>query len=188
MSLYRAAVLVLVLLASSFASAQISTSLIQGTITDSSGAAVPNAKIVATLANTDTKFSTISNGSGNYVIPDVRPGAYTISAEAPGFKRIVRTGVVIAVNQSAHINLTLQVGAVTSTVEVNANATTVDTYTATIDETVSPHSIEDLPLNGRQTLELQTLLPGVVPAASRPSSLSHRAEHQPHLRDQRHPS
>ncbi|HLJ45717.1 MAG TPA: carboxypeptidase-like regulatory domain-containing protein, partial [Bryobacteraceae bacterium] len=153
---------ILALLTSSFAFAQLSTSLIQGTITDSSGAPVPNAKVVATLANTDTNYSTVTNQSGNYVIPDVRPGEYSISAEARAFKRAVRTGVVIEVNQYAHIDLTLQVGEVSQSVEVSANATNIDTYTSSINETVDLHRVEDLPLNGRQALQLQILLPGVV--------------------------
>src|SRR5215468_4397225 len=99
---------VLAVLASLIALAQTSTSLIQGTITDSSGAPVPNARVTATLANTDTNYSTVTNESGNYVIPDVRPGEYSISADAPAFKRTLRSGVVIDVNQRARIDLTLQ--------------------------------------------------------------------------------
>jgi len=163
MSSPRAAVLAL--LASSFAFAQTSSSLIQGTITDPSGAGVPNARVVATLANTDTNYSTATNDSGNYVIPDLRPGEYSISAEAPAFKRSVRTGVVIEVNQHARVDLTLEVGDVKESVRVSADVTNVDTYTASINETVDSHRVEDLPLNGRQALQLQQLLPGVVLAA-----------------------
>ena len=89
---------IVVLLASSHAFAQTSSSLLQGTVSDSSGALVPNARVVATLANTQTNYSTVTNESGNYVISDVRPGEYSISAEAAAFKRTVRTGVVIEVN------------------------------------------------------------------------------------------
>ena len=79
---WSAQAVVLVLLASSIALAQTSSSLIQGTITDSSGAPVPNARVTATLANTETNYSTVTNESGNYVLPDVRPGEYSISAVA----------------------------------------------------------------------------------------------------------
>jgi hypothetical protein len=160
MSSPRAAVLAL--LGSAFTFAQTSSSLIQGTITDSTGAPVPNVRVVATLANTDTNYSTATNESGNYVMPNVRPGEYSISAEAPAFKRTVRTGVVIEVNQHARIDLTLQVGEVKESVEVSANTNNVDTYTASINETVDSHRVADLPLNGRQALQLQALLPGVV--------------------------
>ncbi len=160
---FRAAVLVL--LASTFAFAQTSSSLIQGTITDSTGAPVPNTRIVATLASTDTNYSTVTNENGNYVIPNVRPGEYSISAEAAAFKRTVRTGVLIEVNQHARIDLVLQVGEIKESVQVSADVTNVDTYTAAINETVDSHRVVDLPLNGRQALQLQQLLPGVVLAA-----------------------
>src|SRR5262249_39619033 len=129
------------------------------------GAPIPNAQIVATLANTDTRYSTATNESGNYVMPNIRPGEYSISAEAPAFKRTVRTGVIIEVNQRARIDFTLQVGEVKESVEISANATNIDTYTASINETVDSRRVVDLPLNGRQALQLQTLLPGVVAAA-----------------------
>ena len=156
---------VLALFFCTFAFAQTSTSLVQGTISDSSGAPVPNAQVTATLANTDTKYSTVTNDSGNYVIPNVRPGEYSVSAEAPAFKRTVRSGVVIEVNQRARVDLVLQVGEVKESVQVSADVTTIDTYTASINETVDSRRVVDLPLNGRQALQLQTLLPGVVPAA-----------------------
>ncbi len=122
----------------------------------------PNAKVVATLANTDTNYSTVTNPGGNYVIPDVRPGVYSISAETPGFKRTLHTGVVIEVNQYAHVDLTLQVGELNQSVEVSANASSIDTYSSSINETVDTHRVEEFPLNGRQALQLQVLLPGVV--------------------------
>jgi Carboxypeptidase regulatory-like domain len=156
---------VLALLASGFIFAQTSSSLIQGIITDSSGAPVPNARVIATLANTDTSYSTVTNESGNYVIPNVRPGEYSINAEAAAFKRTVRTGVVIEVNQHARVDLTLQVGEVKESVQVSADVTNVDTYTGSINETVDSRRVVDLPLNGRQALQLQVLLPGVVLAA-----------------------
>ena len=147
------------------AAAQTSTALIQGTVSDASGAPVVNARVTATLANTDTNYNTISNERGDYVLPNVRPGEYTISAEAASFKRSVRTNVVIEVNQRAHIDFALQVGEVKESVQVSADITNVDTFSAAINETVDQRRVVDLPLNGRQALQLQTLLPGVVPAA-----------------------
>src|SRR5579871_6731176 len=84
---------------------QTSSSLIEGTVTDSTGAAVPNAKITATLANTDTSYRTVTNSSGNYVIPNIRPGEYNLSVEATSFKRVMRTGILIEVNQSARADI-----------------------------------------------------------------------------------
>ena len=87
---------------------QTSSSLIQGTVTDSTGASVPNAKVTATLVNTDTSYSTVTNSRGDYVIPNIRPGEYNLSVEAQAFKRAVRTGILIEVNQSAHADMVLQ--------------------------------------------------------------------------------
>ena len=155
----------LLLLSSTVLLCQTSTSLIEGTVTDASGAAVPNAKVSVTLANTDTTYHTITNQNGNYVIPNIRPGEYNLTVEAQAFKRAVRTGIRIEAAQSARADMVLAVGEVKESVSVSADVTTVDTYTAAINETVDTKRIEDLPLNGRQALQLQTLLPGVVPAA-----------------------
>jgi hypothetical protein len=117
--------------------------------------------VTATLANTDTNYRTVTNESGNYVIPDIRPGEYTITADAPAFKRTRRSGVVIEVNQRARVDLALQVGDVQESVQVAA------------DERRHLHRLQltkrsipaayDLPLNGRA---LQCALPpGVAPAS-----------------------
>ena len=145
--------------------AQTAGSLIQGTVTDTSGAPVANVKVLATLANTDTVYSSVTNSDGNYVLPNVRPGEYSVSFESPSFRRGVRSGVIIEVNQRARLDMTLQVGEVKESISVSADVTNVDTYTASINETVDTRRVVDLPLNGRQALQLQTLLPGVVPAA-----------------------
>jgi hypothetical protein len=154
-----------VLLSTTLIFSQTATSLMQGTVTDSSGAAIPDVRVAATLANTDTSYRTVSNANGNYVIPNIRPGQYDISFEHPSFKRAVRTGVLIEVNQSARVDMALQVGEVKESVSVSADTTTVDTYTATINETVDSKRMVDLPLNGRQALQLQAIMPGVVPGA-----------------------
>lgn len=155
----------LMILTFGLAYGQTSTSLIQGSVSDSSGAPVPGVKVTATLTSTDTNYSSVTNSDGNYVLPNVRPGEYSVSFESPAFKRAVRNGVVIEVNQRARLDMTLQVGEVKESVQVSADVTNVDTYSAALNETVDTHRIVDLPLNGRQSLQLQTLLPGVVPAA-----------------------
>ena len=158
-------IILLLVLGSALGLSQTASSLIEGTVSDSTGAAVPAAKVTATLANTETSYSTVTNSNGNYVIPNIRPGRYNITFEQASFKRAVRTGVLIEVNQSAHVDATLQVGEVKESITVAADVTNIDTYTAAINETVDSRRIVDLPLNGRQALQLQTLLPGVVPAA-----------------------
>ena len=153
------------LLASAALWSQTATSLVQGTVTDPSGAPVPSVQVTATLANTDTTYTTVTNSDGNYVLPNIRPGEYRITFEASSFKRLERSGVVIEVNQRARLDSTLQVGQVKDSVSVAADIGTVDTYTGSLNETVDTRRVADLPLNGRQALQLQTLIPGAVPAA-----------------------
>ena len=144
---------------------QTSSSLIQGTVADTSGAPVANATVTATLSSTETGYTTLTNADGNYVIPNIRPGEYTVSFEAPAFRKAIRTGVLIEINQRARLDMTLVVGDVKESISVAADVTNVDTFTASLNETVDTRRVVDLPLNGRQALQLQTLLPGVVPAA-----------------------
>src|SRR2546430_2290314 len=85
-------------------------STILGTITDSSGAAVPNARVSITEVNTGTTRNANANESGNYNFPDLPPGTYTVTPEQTGFKRISKTNVDALVNSSARVDLTLQPG------------------------------------------------------------------------------
>src|SRR6202795_707370 len=81
-----------------------------GTVTDSSGAAVANAKVTVTETNTSISHASQTNESGNYVFPDLPPGTYTVTAELPGFKRESRPGVDLVVNSTERIDLALQPG------------------------------------------------------------------------------
>ena len=159
-------VMSLVVLASFVVFSQTSSSLVQGTVQDASGSPVANVSVTVTLATTETGYTTVTNADGNYVIPNIRPGVYTITFEAISFKKVIRSGVQIEIGQRARVDTTLAVGDVKESVSVAADVTSVDTFTAALNETVDSRRLSDLPLNGRQALQLQTLLPGVVPASS----------------------
>ena len=170
MSLSRTAVLSLLLAGAAFS--QTASSLIQGIVTDNSGAVVPQARISAVMTGTDATYTTVTNADGNFVLPSVRPGVYSIAAEHPSFRKALRSGVLIEINQRARVDLVLQVGDVKETVSVSADTTTVDTFSASINEVVDSRRIVDLPLNGRQALQLQALLPGaIVATGGQPASL-----------------
>src|SRR5437870_4796345 len=98
-----------------------------GTVTDSSGGTVPNAQISIKETNTGVSRTTKTGDAGYYVFPDVPPGTYAIAVEMPGFKREVRSGVDVQVNQTARVDLTLQPGNVTETVTVVAEAALLQT-------------------------------------------------------------
>src|SRR5260370_9201509 len=161
MSLFRCMGALLIALCSG-AFAQTATSVIFGTVTDASGSAVPNVPVTATAVATGVSARVTTNESGNYVFPNLQPGTYTVSCEAAGFRKAEVTNVLVEVNQRGRVDLAMQVGEVREVVSVQANVTTVDTFSSTVKEVVDAGRVRELPLNGRQTLQLQALLPGAV--------------------------
>src|SRR5579871_2512118 len=157
--------LVLLVLASAIlttnAIAQLSTATLFGSITDTTGAVVPNATI--TLTQTDTNFVRVAKvkDDGSYREEFLPVGPYKISVSAPGFKSLVRNGVVLAVMQNAELSLSLDVGTATETVNVTADVPLVNSGNSTIGQTVSNVEIENLPLVNRNVDRLLQLVPGV---------------------------
>ena len=104
------------------APAQVASAELRGNVLDSSGAIVGNAKVVATNIQTNQARETVSDGSGNYLITLLPPGDYTITVEAPGFRKLIQSGLSLQINQQARVDLTLQLGQVSETVQVSAQA------------------------------------------------------------------
>src|SRR5207237_6880162 len=103
---------------------------ISGTVKDQSGAVLPGVEITATQTDTGVARSTVSNETGSYVLPNLPLGPYRLEATLPGFRTFVQTGVVLLVNANSVINPILEVGQVTEQVEVQANATLIETRSA----------------------------------------------------------
>ena len=135
---------------------------IQGTATDSSGAVVPRVQITAVNSETGLKRSTISNEVGNYTIPALRPGIYSVEAELEGFRKQIVKDIELKVDQTARINLVLETGSLTQTVEVTGEALLVNTEAPALGHVIENKRVLNLPLNGRQFLELTLQVPGVV--------------------------
>ena len=133
---------------------------IGGQVRDSSGAVIPEAKVTATNAGTNAQRTAVSNEAGDYSFPSLPPGVYTVSAERPGFKTLVRTQVEIQVQQNARIDFELPVGQISESVEVAANAVMV-TENATVGTVIENRRIVELPLNGRNYLQLVSLAQNV---------------------------
>jgi hypothetical protein len=114
------------ILASGLAYGQ-AVSQISGTVTDSSGAAVLGVQITATQTDTDTKRTATTDAAGTYVLPDLPIGPYRIDAAKAGFRSYLQTGIVLQVNSAPVIPITLPVGEVSTQIEVDANATQVET-------------------------------------------------------------
>ena len=152
--------------------AQQETATISGTITDATGAIVPRAAVVATNVQTNLSIRTQSDDAGLYVIPSLRPGEYSVSAESKGFRKVVRTSVTLQVAQVARIDITLQPGDLAETVEVVGATSLLDTQTSSRGLVIDQKKIVDLPLNGRDYNQLALLSPGVLPGTPRLASVN----------------
>jgi hypothetical protein len=148
------------------------TATILGTIHDASGAVVPNARVLAVSTQTDLHREARSSPEGRYVLPLLPVGAYTVTVEAPSFKKYVRQGIVLSVNENARVDVSLEVGTLAESVSVNADAVMVDTANAALKDVVDPMRMQNLPLNGRDILQFQFLLPGVTPNANDTQALT----------------
>ena len=138
----------------------IATGSIQGTILDSSGAVIPSAKVTIRNKDTGQTFQVATSSSGAYTSGAIVPGNYSARAEAQGFKT-VEQAVVVRVGETAGANLTLPVGSSSTVVEVEAQAVAVNTEQASVQGVLTKDQIENLPVNGRNFLDLAQLEPGV---------------------------
>ncbi len=145
---------------------QTATGRIVGTVTDPTGAVVPGASVTATNAGTNITYQGITNEQGAYQIPLLPIGDYTVSAELAGFQKAVTKPEKLAINQSLRIDIKLSVGAVSQEVVVQEGIVHVETITPTLGMSVTSTQIANMPLNGRNTLDLALLQPGVIPSTA----------------------
>ena len=139
------------------------TGAINGTISDSSGAVIPRAKIVLTNTATGAERSALANDTGTYVFPGVIPGTYTLVATANGFTSSKIEALKIEVNQTVTQNFSLAVGSTKQEVTVEATVVQIESSTAELGTAIANKEVNDLPLNGRNFTQLLTLTPGVSP-------------------------
>ena len=146
----------------SFLAAQDFRSTISGKVLDTSGAAVPNAKVQAVNAATNDTLTATTDGTGTYSIPLLRPGNYKVTATANGFKQFSRDQVLLEASRNVGLDITLEVGAMTETVEVTAQAAMLDTTSASRGGVVTTQHVAELPLNARNPFMLGTMMAGVT--------------------------
>ncbi|MBM3759678.1 MAG: hypothetical protein FJW36_05470 [Acidobacteria bacterium] len=158
--------LVLTLICASFAYAQ-GTATIYGTITDSSGSAVPATSVSITQVSTRQSRTTLANERGDYIVTQLPIGTYTVTAERQGFKKFLQQGIRLQVDENRQVAITLQLGDVAESVTIEANAAQVETRSGTLKEVIDSKRIVELPLNGRNALDLQRLVPGAGAVAGR---------------------
>ncbi len=138
------------------------TGAIVGTVTDPSGAVIPNAKVTATRTDTGVSQSSVTSGAGTYTIPNLVVGTYTVAAEGQGFKSASATGITLDVSQTRQVDFKLTLVGVASTVEVDATPPLLNTTDATIGGLVSEEQVQTLPLNGRNITNLVMMQPGMA--------------------------
>ena len=162
---------------SPMALAQVTSASLSGTITDSSGASVPDTTVA--IKNTETGLSRTvsSDGQGRYTAPDLPIGAYEIQASKTGFQSAVRQGVVLTVGSAPVIDFQLNLGQVGETVNVSGSVSEVETTTAAVSSLVDQQQMRELPLNGRNFEQLILLAPGAAtyPAAGTSSLVGRSA-------------
>ena len=141
--------------------AQTQTATVRGEVTDSTGAVIPGAALTLTNLDQNRPWEVESNAAGAYVIQQIPPGNYSLVVQADGFKRYERQRFILQVAQVAEINVPLEVGDITETVEITAEAPLLETATSDLGEVVNSRTAESLPLNGRNVLQLIGLTPGI---------------------------
>lgn len=154
-------VLAVVCCLSSLTSAQSFTGSIVGTVKNPNGEVVPNAEITITHLQTNKQVQTTANADGYYTSPPLAVGDYRVEARMAGFRRAVRTGVSIQIQQTILVDFALEVGAVAETVEITAQAPVLETTSSALGKVVDNRRILELPLNTRNVYSLIFLTPGV---------------------------
>ena len=137
---------------------------ITGRVTDSSGALVPAARVTAVSVASGVETATQTSEEGYYNLPSLLPGLYNVTVAKEGFQTLRHTGLELAVQQVARLDLTLQVGQLAEAVEVRAQGVILESETATLGQVVQSKQISELPLLGRNTYALAMLVPGVRPS------------------------
>ncbi|MEJ7608775.1 MAG: carboxypeptidase-like regulatory domain-containing protein [Bryobacteraceae bacterium] len=138
------------------------TSQINGTVTDKSGANMAEVKVTVTNVDTQLTREAISNENGFYIAPLLPPGRYRVRVVKESFKPVVQENIALEVNQTARLDFSLELGAVTESVLVEATAPLVESETSSVGQVIETKQIEDLPLNGRNFVQLAILGPGVT--------------------------
>src|SRR6266498_3717621 len=141
---------------------QVSSSALIGTVLDSTGLVIPRATVTAKSSSTGFSRSVTTNESGTYSIPDLPPGMYELTAEARGFKRAIVSEVRLFVGQTVTTDMRLEVGEITQSISVMSSAPLLQESTSQVGTVIEGKLLTDIPLNGRNFLQLNLLSPGVT--------------------------
>jgi hypothetical protein len=143
--------------------AQVITGTILGTVIDPTGGAVAGATVTVINAGTGVKFPSSSNSSGEFAVPLLPPGTYSVTIESPGFRAFKKSGIPLTLDSKYRVDAKLQVGEVSSAIEVVADAQALQTDSTDLNTTISRQAIEDLPNIGRNAMQFLNTVAGIVP-------------------------
>jgi len=141
--------------------AQVAGATLSGIITDPAGLVVPGAKIDILRESTGITHATESNTTGNYVVPNLNPGTYSVTVSASGFATMVEKGIVLEVGSNEQVNFSLQIGTSSQQIQVTIEQPALDLASSSITDVINGAEVRQLPLNGRDWTQLATLQPGV---------------------------
>lgn len=160
------------------ASAQTNTGQIRGVVRDSAGGVVPGAAVVVTHVATRIKVERVSDSAGQFLFPSLLVGESELSVTAAGFKQLIKTGIELRIGQVIDLNLQLEVGEIGATATITTAEQLLQTATGEVSDVVGQERVAELPLNGRQFLQLTLLSEGVVrpPGGTRGSALQQAGE------------
>lgn len=156
----------LLFLSSTPARAQVTTADLVGTIRDSSGGVVPGVTVTLTNEATGVNRTATTGEGGTYIFTSLQPGRYRLTAEIQGFRKVERTGVELQVNQRAQIDFALELGLMSETVLITGTAPLLETQSSVLGTVIEAKQVQELPLSGRNFVQLATLAPGVSGAGS----------------------
>ncbi len=156
-----ARLLLLIALCAACAFSQVGRASLFGTVTDSTGAAVSNAKVQIINTGTNVATTAVTNEAGYYTAPSLPVGSYQLVVEQTGFKKAVRDGITLQVDQRGQVDIALEVGNLSESITVSGEAPLVDTGSSTVGKVIENKRIQELPINGRNALALTLLAPAV---------------------------
>lgn len=149
--------------------AQSTTASMLGVVRDSSGAVVPGVEVTVINTGTSLTRTMSTDNEGGYLFTNLPIGSYELRATMSGFQAFVQTGITLVVNQNARVDVSLSLGMASQTVQVDAQVNTVDTHSVVMGELVDRARIQELPLNGRNAMQLAAVVPGVTNIIAAPT-------------------
>ena len=172
-ALLAAVLMIAMATASAFAQGGSGTTIITGTVADGSGAVLPGASVVAKNNATAEELTATTNDQGNFTIPAVQPGIYTVTVTMPSFKTAIVSEVRVNAGVPASVKVAMEVGGLNETITVSGGSEIIQTQSAAVSTTIDANQILKLPTGSRSALDFVTTLPGVnSPGGSRESTIN----------------